>query len=79
MMWPTWQETGGMLGWHMVHKEDRRTRFLLNQVELRREYLRDTWMPQSVKHPTLDFGLGHDLSVMRSSLTSRFTLAMEPA
>ena len=40
---------------------------------------RGTWVDQSVKHPTLDFSLGHDLRVMRSSPTSGSTLGMEPA
>ena len=25
-----------------------------------------TWVPHSVKHPTLDFGLGHDLPVCKT-------------
>ena len=28
------------------------------------------WVAQSVKRPTLDFGSGHDLTVVRSSLAS---------
>jgi len=31
--------------------------------------IRGTWVAQSFKHPTLDFGSGHDLRVMRSSPT----------
>ena len=31
-------------------------------------------MAQSVKHPTLDFGSGHDLRVVRSSHSSNLTL-----
>ena len=29
-----------------------------------------TWMAQSVKHQTLDFGSHHDLGIVRSSLAS---------
>ena len=34
-------------------------------------------MAQLVKHPTLDFGRGHDLTVMRSSPTLGSMLGME--
>ena len=30
---------------------------------LKEEARRGTWVAQSVKHPTLDFGSGHDLRV----------------
>jgi len=33
-----------------------------------KESKRGLWVAQSVKHPTLDFGSGHDLRVVRSSL-----------
>ena len=33
--------------------------FLLKE----KQYLWGAWVAQSVKHPTLDFGLGHDLMV----------------
>ena len=36
-------------------------------------------MAQSVKHMTLDFGLGHDLMVVRSSLALGSALGIEPA
>ena len=36
-------------------------------------------MAQSVKHLTLDFSSGHDLTVVRSSLLLGFTLDIEPA
>lgn len=36
-------------------------------------------MVQVVKHPTLDFGLGDDLRVVRSGPTSGSKLDMEPA
>ena len=36
-------------------------------------------MAQLVKRSTLDFGSGHDLRVMGSSLASGSTLSMEPA
>ena len=36
-------------------------------------------MAQSVKHPVLDFGSGHDLSVVRSSPASGSTLSVESA
>ena len=35
-------------------------------------------MTQSVKRPTLDFGSGHDLMVVRSSLMSGSALGTEP-
>jgi len=38
-----------------------------------------TWVAQLVKCPTLDFGSGHDLRVVRSSPMSGSTLGMEPA
>ena len=31
-----------------------------------------TWVAQSVKHPTLNFGSGHDLRVMRQSWSHVF-------
>ena len=40
---------------------------------------RGPWVAQSVKHPTLDSGSGHDLRVVRSSPVLGFTLGMEPA
>jgi len=41
--------------------------------------LRDAWVAQSVKHPTLDFSSGHDLRFMISSPMSGSALSMEPA
>ena len=38
-----------------------------------------TWVAQSVKYPTLDFGLGHYLKGVRSSPMLGSTLGMEPA
>ena len=38
-----------------------------------------TWMAQSVEHPTLDFGSGHDLRVLGSSPTSNSMLSGESA
>ena len=40
---------------------------------------RGTWVAQSVKRLTLDFGLGHDLTVVRSNLVLGSVLGMEPA
>ena len=37
------------------------------------------WVAQLVKHPTLDFGLGHDLIVVRWSTPLGSVLGMEPA
>ena len=37
------------------------------------------WVAKSVKHPTLDFGSGHDIRIMRSSPTSGSALGMESA
>ena len=37
------------------------------------------WVVQLVKHPTLDFGLGHDLMVVRLSPALGSALSMEPA
>lgn len=36
-------------------------------------------MAGPVKHPTVDFGSGHDLGIMRSSPTSGSALSVEPA
>ena len=36
-------------------------------------------MAQWVKHPTLDFGSGHDLGVVRLSPASGSVLGVEPA
>jgi len=37
------------------------------------------WVAQSVKHPTLDFGSGHELRVVSSSPAWGSTLGMELA
>ena len=37
------------------------------------------WVVQSVKCPTLDFGSGHDLTVMGLSPMSSSALSVEPA
>ena len=37
------------------------------------------WLRRSVKHPTLDFGSGHDLRVLESSPTSVSMLSGESA
>ena len=39
---------------------------------LKREDYKGTWVAQSLKHPTLDFGSGHDLMVRE--IKSRFGL-----
>ena len=36
------------------------------------------WVAQSVERPTLGFGSGHDLRVMRSNPRSGFPLGVEP-
>ena len=41
--------------------------------------LRGTWVAQSVKHLTPDFGSGHDFTVMRLSPESGSVPSMEPA
>ena len=38
-----------------------------------------TWVAQSVKHLTLDFGSGHDLRAMRLSHMADSWLGVEPA
>ena len=43
------------------------TMALLNCYKISKH--RDTWVAQSVKHPALDFNSGHDLKVVRSSLS----------
>ena len=40
---------------------------------------RSTWVTQSVRHPTVDFGSGHDLRVMRLSSISGSALGTESA
>ena len=42
-----------------------------NQIKQKgnnKEQRRDTWVAQSVKHPTLDFGSDHDLTVSELEL-----------
>ena len=39
----------------------------------------DTWVPESVELPTLDFGSDHDLRVMRSSLVLGSIVSAESA
>ena len=51
--------------------------FLWINVALKME--RCTWADQSVKHPTLDFGSGHDFRVVRLSPMLGSVLGMEPA
>ena len=41
--------------------------------------MRGTWIVQSVKHPTLDFGSGQDLMVVGLSDAWGSVLSMEPA
>jgi len=43
-----------------------------------KESKRGLWVAQSVKHPTLDFGSGHDLGVLRSSPASGSALGVDP-
>ena len=38
-----------------------------------------TWKAQSVKHQAPNLGLGHELSIVRSSPMSGSVLGMEPA
>ena len=38
-----------------------------------------TWVAQFVKHPALDFGSGHDLTVIRSSPVLQSMPSVEPA
>ena len=46
---------------------------------LKTDKFEDAWVAQLVKHPTLDFGLGHDLRDMRSSPTLGSGLSAEAA
>ena len=39
---------------------------------------RGAWVAKSVKQPTLDFGLGHDLRAVRWSPSVGSTLGVEP-
>ena len=39
----------------------------------------DSWVVQSVRHPTIDSGSGHDLRVVRLSPTSGYPLSTETA
>ena len=50
---------------------------LLHHVK--KYYKRGTWVPQSIKHPILDFGSGHDLRVVRWSPALGSALSVEPA
>ena len=43
----------------------------------KKDQKKGAWVAQSVKHPTLDFGSGHDLRIMRSSLPSGSVLSAE--
>ena len=40
-------------------------------------WIRSTWVAQSVKHPTLDLGSGHDLTVYEIKPTSGSTLTAQ--
>ena len=40
--------------------------------------MRGTWMAQSVDHPTLDFGSGYDLAVVRLRPMLGSVLSTEP-
>ena len=40
--------------------------------------MRGTWVAQSIKHLTLDFGSGHDFRAVRSNQASSSVLGMEP-
>ena len=42
-------------------------------------YLMGTWVAQSIRCPTFDFGSGCDLRVLRSSPESQSMLGVEPA
>ena len=46
---------------------------------LKKIWHRAAWVAQSPKHLILDFGSGHDLRVVRSSLTSGSMLGVESA
>jgi len=48
-------------------------------LELKVGHSWGAWVTQLVKHPTLGFGLGHDLKVVRSSPTSGYALSGESA
>ena len=37
---------------------------MLRILNGKNDYFRGTWVAQSVMHPTLDFGSGHDLTVL---------------
>ena len=41
-------------------------------------YLRSTWVAQSVERPTIDFGSGHDLTVVSLSLLAILSLPLLP-
>ena len=53
-------------------------RKLILKLILKASY-KGTWMAQSVEHLILDFGLGHDLMVLRLSPLSGSVLGVEPA
>ena len=53
------------------------TGFSSRQPQSEVAVFRGTWVTQSDKHPTLGFGSGHDLRVVRSSLTSGSALGVE--
>ena len=49
-------------------------------VSVSNSFIRGTWVAQSVKHLTLDFGLGHDLTVCEFESHIRFWAdSAEPA
>ena len=51
----------------------------VDTLRLQKVCWRGTWMGQSVTHPTLDFGSGQDLRVVRSSSVLGFVLNKESA
>ena len=50
-----------------------------NYLMIKMDKNKDAWVAQSAKCPTLNFGSGHDLRVVRSSPMSGSALGVEPA
>lgn len=69
-----WKHACSVLGW--VKTEAGVTFGLLGMVDSN-SHSWGTWVTQSVKHPTLDFGSSHDLEIVRSSPVSSSLLGLE--
>ena len=69
----------GEANWQVKIDSDLKRYIFKSLLDIRKNSTRGAWIAQMVKCLILDFGSGHDLRVLRSSLVSGFMLGMEPA